>query len=166
MGDLITNTFLDCDGHQCSDHVQIFKPVEAHYPDSFSGAPKFKNDIGMVKMDRDAIITGMFPQCVCGNRCHLWHFQFTDWVRPICLPYGEFMSRDYIGRRATVCKFPKHIISVDGHSPIDNILGLISGLGHNGFVHSTCSKDLEACFGMLTCFTSHICNGAIELTSS
>lgn len=62
LGELITNTDLDCDDYECSDHVQVFKPVEIHYSDSYSGPPKYKDDIGTIKLDRDAIITGMFHQ--------------------------------------------------------------------------------------------------------
>lgn len=70
LGDLITNTDLDCLNNECSDPVQIFKPLQIVYHSLYSKPPQYKNDIGLIKLNRNAMITGEYWY-FCQHSLHL-----------------------------------------------------------------------------------------------
>lgn len=60
LGDLDTTKEVDCDENVCADRVQVFYPSKIVYPRMYSKPIRYKNDLGMIKLDRAATITGLY----------------------------------------------------------------------------------------------------------
>lgn len=58
LGELVTTTTVDCDEAECADPVQKFRPILIIHPRSYSKPAPFKHDVALIKLDRDATITG------------------------------------------------------------------------------------------------------------
>lgn len=73
LGDYNINTDPDCTEDLCADHVKDFTPaqvlVHKHY-----GSPPNRNDIALIKLNQSV--------------------EYTKWIVPICLPFGDLMKKN------------------------------------------------------------------------
>ncbi|XP_046401603.1 uncharacterized protein LOC124167663 [Ischnura elegans] len=82
LGEHDERTAIDCDGDGvCADPVQDFSPENATPHRSYD-SPKYRHDVGLVRLNRDANIT--------------------TYVSPICLPFDSLTTKNYTGLRSSV----------------------------------------------------------------
>lgn len=82
MGEYDAEQDIDCtaDGY-CADYVQDFQPLRIKMHKNY-GNPSWKNDIALITLDREAVIT--------------------PFVSPICLPKGSLLTKDLVGSASEV----------------------------------------------------------------
>ncbi|KAJ6637210.1 CLIP domain-containing serine protease HP8 [Pseudolycoriella hygida] len=72
LGENNANTKIDCDNfHICADPVQEFGPAKIIFPSNYNHPP-FRHDIALIKLNNEV--------------------KLSEWVTPICLPFGESLS--------------------------------------------------------------------------
>ncbi|KAJ3647422.1 hypothetical protein Zmor_005586 [Zophobas morio] len=81
LGEHNTRTRKDCEDAVCAPPVQDFRPDKVIPHEKFQ-QPAMRNDIALIRLDRPAKIT--------------------QYVNPICLPYGPLLTREYTGTTAQV----------------------------------------------------------------
>ncbi|GLV36632.1 Spatzle-Processing Enzyme [Carabus blaptoides fortunei] len=87
----------DCDGNECADSPQDFSPLAVIAHSNYN-VPKYKNDIGLIRLDREARIT--------------------PYVSPICLPYNFMQQRNYTGLDVIAAGWGTVNMSLSSNSPI------------------------------------------------
>jgi len=91
LGEHQLSTDIDCDdgGQSCNDPPQNFEAEEIIFHPDYNKPNQYQNDIALIRLNREAV--------------------YSDYVRPICLPFEDAIDEAYIAEDSSISDSTKKL---------------------------------------------------------